>query len=740
MAVPVVIGSVVFEVNGPALPGASLVSRLSRFARSPALTRSLDAEAEPRHVGAVDVDLITLDLGTIDPDRLEQQLEARLGEAFGKALDELKHAAPVTAAAADAEAADQALGRLARLLRHGMPGWEPGAPADPGMVLDAAVSADRSGSRSLLLTALASPAGAVSGILALFRGDAVARIARLVAGPHAELVLRQRRDFAAAHRRTARRGNGLAGFEHALWTALSTALASALTRATAGLTATGFAGATVAALAQHYGLSPVELAHRLGLAPGEGPPPDAANTGPPGLHDPDWPAREATTRASGRESRARGSAYRPSSARREAGSDGHPAALSSAPGIDQTQSPYRVDTREGSLRAAAITTPAAVGAATRGEAEPAASPLTMAAGQPVRVAALLRSRGVAAPARALRRVRRFAHSLSAVSGWDDARLDRLAVAVLAREAASGPPAGIVARTISVLASAVETDALLHLEARQMPMPHAAIAPAAPDGGRAGLTSGNRRVSSTDPAGERVVPGRPVRPAPPRPASTAGDRAATDPADVGAAVLARGGARQAPPHRGEADHDRPGTARFEPIATHADAEEAIALLAAPAGSVLLWPFLPHLFRAAALIEANRFVSGDAALRAVRLLHFLATGKPRAAEHELAAAKLLAGLGLRDPAAGQLRLRRRERRLMDELHAAVGKAWPALRNTSLAGLRESFLLRPARLERSGGDWQLTFEPRPFDLLLRTLPWGLSAVRLPWMTGILHVRWSA
>jgi hypothetical protein len=74
----------------------------------------------------------------------------------------------------------------------------------------------------------------------------------------------------------------------------------------------------------------------------------------------------------------------------------------------------------------------------------------------------------------------------------------------------------------------------------------------------------------------------------------------------------------------------------------------------------------------------------------------------------------------------------------LKALIGH-WSALRDTSPDGLRGAFLLRPGKLSERGGEWLLQVERQAADILLGDLPWGYSAVRLPWMTGILWVEWN-
>ena len=75
----------------------------------------------------------------------------------------------------------------------------------------------------------------------------------------------------------------------------------------------------------------------------------------------------------------------------------------------------------------------------------------------------------------------------------------------------------------------------------------------------------------------------------------------------------------------------------------------------------------------------------------------------------------------------------------LLAAAIEHWAKLGSTSPTGLRESFLSRDGKIARADSGYVLTVEQRAVDVLLDTLPWTLSIVRLPWMAGPLMVDWA-
>jgi hypothetical protein len=160
----------------------------------------------------------------------------------------------------------------------------------------------------------------------------------------------------------------------------------------------------------------------------------------------------------------------------------------------------------------------------------------------------------------------------------------------------------------------------------------------------------------------------------------------------------------------------------------------------AGAVLLWPFLDRYFRTLGLLEQNDFRGEAERNRAIHLVQYLATGTLETAEHELLLNKILCGapaegpLDAVDPVTGE------EESLSMQLLRGMIANWTKLRNTSIAGLRQSFLVREGRmLHRDSDDaWSLTVSAKAYDMLLDSLPWRFSTIRLPWMQTVLHVKW--
>jgi hypothetical protein len=184
-----------------------------------------------------------------------------------------------------------------------------------------------------------------------------------------------------------------------------------------------------------------------------------------------------------------------------------------------------------------------------------------------------------------------------------------------------------------------------------------------------------------------------------------------------------------------DHSR-GSVERPPGATPLQEGEAVYL--GGAGVVILHPFLEELFRSRALLQGQAFRDAAAQYRAVYLLGYLTFGSDEVPEYDLLLPKLLCGLPWEEPLPPG-KLTAEEHIACAELLGAVLRHWSALKSTSPAWMREQFFLRQGKLERVDANWKLTVEHHLQDVLLDKLPWGVSLIRLPWMQGLLYVRWT-
>ncbi len=161
--------------------------------------------------------------------------------------------------------------------------------------------------------------------------------------------------------------------------------------------------------------------------------------------------------------------------------------------------------------------------------------------------------------------------------------------------------------------------------------------------------------------------------------------------------------------------------------------------AHAGLILLHPFLADLFRHCGWLEGKEFHSQEARLAALFALHYAASGKREADEGELILCKWLVNCPSARPVPRCSPLEQSHYEEIDACLQALINHWSALKNTSIAGLREAFLQRSGSLQPQDEGMRLCVERSTLDILLARLPWSLSLVQLPWQPQTLFVEWG-
>lgn len=155
----------------------------------------------------------------------------------------------------------------------------------------------------------------------------------------------------------------------------------------------------------------------------------------------------------------------------------------------------------------------------------------------------------------------------------------------------------------------------------------------------------------------------------------------------------------------------------------------------AGLVVVASFLPMLFKKLLLVDGNVITDKN---KAVMLVQYLASGKEYVAEFELGLAKILCGLEMETAVDTNIILSEEEKQEANELLLSAIEYWSILGNTSVQGLRDSFLVRDGKLSFDKDEWLLQVEQKPYDMLLQNLPWNISMIKLAWMPYILKTEW--
>lgn len=164
-------------------------------------------------------------------------------------------------------------------------------------------------------------------------------------------------------------------------------------------------------------------------------------------------------------------------------------------------------------------------------------------------------------------------------------------------------------------------------------------------------------------------------------------------------------------------------------------EQKALYVQNAGLILAHPFLPNLFAHTNCVVENRLLP-DKKSMAVHLLHYLATGTEQEFECNLIFEKYLCGISPEFPINRKITLTNQEKSECDDLLKSMINHWTALKNSSPDTLRQMFLQRDGKLDLQQASHKLYMEHQSCDILLNSLPWGISIVKLPWMTQLLFV----
>ena len=163
-----------------------------------------------------------------------------------------------------------------------------------------------------------------------------------------------------------------------------------------------------------------------------------------------------------------------------------------------------------------------------------------------------------------------------------------------------------------------------------------------------------------------------------------------------------------------------------------------LLSGCVGIVLLNPYVPLLFKRLNLLSEEKAFLPDCQPKAIQVLNYLALGNEQA--HADPLPRIICGIATQ----GDIHLpplEAKEKDVCDSLLSAVIEHWSVLGNTSLAGLRHSFLQRSGSLTfHEDNGWTLRVGKQGMDVLLSRIPWGFSTLKFPFMDQVLHVEWKS
>jgi hypothetical protein len=161
----------------------------------------------------------------------------------------------------------------------------------------------------------------------------------------------------------------------------------------------------------------------------------------------------------------------------------------------------------------------------------------------------------------------------------------------------------------------------------------------------------------------------------------------------------------------------------------------------AGLVIAYPFIETLLQRVGLIDVQVPFAVDSQRKASVMLQQLVTESPVTEEAEITLNKILCGLqpeSFVDPTLFAYTATAKQE-CEAVLHAII-EHWNVLRNTSIDGLRETFLQRAGKIRLMHGKWMLQVDSHGTDVLLSSLPWSIGVIKLPWMSNMLYVEWTS
>jgi hypothetical protein len=122
----------------------------------------------------------------------------------------------------------------------------------------------------------------------------------------------------------------------------------------------------------------------------------------------------------------------------------------------------------------------------------------------------------------------------------------------------------------------------------------------------------------------------------------------------------------------------------------------------------------------------------------LLQYLVDGSTSAPEPSLALNKIICGVATSTTVEREIIPTEQEREGCERLLKAMIADWKIIEDTSIAGLRETFLQREGKLERTPDGWKLRVQRKTVDVLVDQIPWNFSVVYHNWMPQPLRVTW--
>ena len=158
----------------------------------------------------------------------------------------------------------------------------------------------------------------------------------------------------------------------------------------------------------------------------------------------------------------------------------------------------------------------------------------------------------------------------------------------------------------------------------------------------------------------------------------------------------------------------------------------------AGLILYWPFLTRLFEILSFVESGSFVDDESRTRAVYLLQYLASNRVDFQDNQLVLNKLLVGMDVQEILSPIIELTEDEMASAVSLQNGLINNWEKVKNSTPEGIQEAFVQREGILRFDADKITLVVDKHGVDVLVESLPWNISLIKLSWMKKPIYVEW--
>ena len=159
----------------------------------------------------------------------------------------------------------------------------------------------------------------------------------------------------------------------------------------------------------------------------------------------------------------------------------------------------------------------------------------------------------------------------------------------------------------------------------------------------------------------------------------------------------------------------------------------------AGLIILWPFFYRLFDKCGFLIDRQFKDEVSLQKSILMTQYLVTDSVDINENELVLNKILCGVPQNTIIDVKIELDEMELDFCDSLLKGVLQNWEKLSNSSVASLRETFLIREGILSPNELDYKLDIFKGTFDMLIDTIPWNISIIQTTFMKNRITVNWK-